>query len=98
MSVPGTERLRGSIVPLVTPFTDGAIDTAAFEAAVERQVTEGSHGVVVTGTTGEPTSLSADERTDLYRRAVSVAAGRIPVVAATGTANQAETIALTQAA
>jgi 4-hydroxy-tetrahydrodipicolinate synthase len=92
------ERLRGSIVPLVTPFAGGAIDRAAFEAAVERQVREGSHGVVVTGTTGEPTSLTFDERAELHARAVEVAAGRFPVVAATGTPNQAETIALTRRA
>lgn len=92
------ERLRGSLVPLLTPFADGAIDTAAFEAAVERQVAEGSHGVVVTGTSGEPTSLTLDERADLYERAARIAAGRVPVVAATGTPNQAETIALTRRA
>ncbi|WCB95316.1 4-hydroxy-tetrahydrodipicolinate synthase [Baekduia alba] len=92
------DSLRGSIVPLVTPFAEGAVDTAAFEAAVQRQVVEGSHGVVVTGTTGEPTSLTVGERADLYRRAVAVAGGRIAVVAATGTPNQDETVALTRAA
>ncbi|HEV7753510.1 MAG TPA: 4-hydroxy-tetrahydrodipicolinate synthase [Baekduia sp.] len=92
------DSLRGSIVPLVTPFADGAVDAAAFEAAVERQVAGGSHGVVVTGTTGEPTSLTVGERADLYRRAVAVADGRIAVVAATGTPNQDETVALTRSA
>lgn len=91
-------RLRGSLVPLVTPFADGAVDVAAFEAAVERQIAAGSHGVVVTGTTGEPTSLTLEERADLFVRAVAVAAGRVPVVAATGTPNQAETLALTRRA
>jgi 4-hydroxy-tetrahydrodipicolinate synthase len=90
--------LRGSIVPLVTPFTDGVLDTDAFEASVERQVQEGSHGVVVSGTTGEPTSLTLDERAELYRRAVDVAAGRFPVLAATGTSNHAETLELTRRA
>jgi 4-hydroxy-tetrahydrodipicolinate synthase len=89
--------LRGSIVPLVTPFIDGAVDYDAFERSVERQVNEGSHGVVVTGTTGEPTSLTVAERTELTRRAVATAAGRIPVVAATGSANHAETLELTRA-
>lgn len=92
------EGLRGSIVPLVTPFQDGEVDAAAFEESVERQLREGSDGVVVTGTTGEPTSLSAAERTDLYRRAAAVAAGRAPVVAATGSANHQETLELTRAA
>jgi 4-hydroxy-tetrahydrodipicolinate synthase len=94
----GEGGLRGSIVPLVTPFRDGEVDGAAFEAAVERQVAEGSDGVVVTGTTGEPTSLSSAERADLFRRAAGVAAGRITVVAATGTANHAETLELTRQA
>ena len=89
--------LRGSIVPLVTPFADGAVDAAAFEAAVER-VGAASDGVVVTGTSGEPTSLSVAERADLFRRAVAVAAGRFPVVAATGSPNQAETLQLTREA
>jgi 4-hydroxy-tetrahydrodipicolinate synthase len=94
----GEGALRGSIVPLVTPFRDGEVDGAAFEAAVERQVAEGSDGVVVTGTTGEPTSLSGVERADLFRRAADVAAGRIAVVAATGSANHAETLELTREA
>lgn len=94
-----TAGLRGSCTPLVTPFdSQGGLDLDAFEASVERQCREGSTGVVVTGTTGEPTSLGADERIALYRRAVDVAAGRIEVVAATGSANHAETLRLTQAA
>ena len=95
MAVP--ENLRGSLVPLVTPFAGGAVDVEAFEAAVER-VGVASDGVVATGTSGEPTSLSAKERAELYWRAVAVAAGRFPVVAATGSPNQVETIALTRAA
>jgi 4-hydroxy-tetrahydrodipicolinate synthase len=88
--------LRGSIVPLVTPFADGAIDLEAFEASIERQVAAGSDGIVVTGTTGEPTSVTADERVELFRVAVATAAGRIPVLAATGTPNQVETLRLTR--
>jgi 4-hydroxy-tetrahydrodipicolinate synthase len=95
--MPAPAALRGSLVPLVTPFAAGALDLDAFEAAVER-VGPASDGVVVTGTSGEPTSLSSDERAELYRRAVAVAAGRFPVVAATGSPNQAETIALTRRA
>jgi len=91
-------KLRGSIVPLVTPFADGRIDVEAFESSVERQAEAGSDGIVVTGTTGEPTSLSTDERGDLFERAVRVAAGRLQVVAATGSANSAETLQLTAAA
>lgn len=95
--MPAPANLRGSLVPLVTPFVDGAVDYESFEAAVDRVGTS-SDGVVVTGTSGEPTSLSSDERVELYRRAVATAAGRFPVVAATGSPNQAEAIALTRAA
>lgn len=91
------QSLRGSIVPLVTPFADGAVDFEAFEAGVER-VGTASDGVAITGTSGEPTSLSAGERAELFRRAVAVAAGRFPVVAATGSPNQTDTVALTREA
>jgi 4-hydroxy-tetrahydrodipicolinate synthase len=93
-----TAGLRGSLTPLITPFRERRLDLDAFETLVERQVAAGSHGVVVTGTTGEPTSLTAQERVSLYERAVAVAAGRIPVVAATGSANHDETLLLTRRA
>jgi 4-hydroxy-tetrahydrodipicolinate synthase len=95
--VSGGADLRGSIVPLVTPFAGGRVDVEAFELAVDR-VGAASDGVVVTGTSGEPTSLDSRERGDLFGRAVAVAAGRFPVVAATGSPNQEETLRLTGAA
>lgn len=90
--------LRGSYPPLVTPFLDGAVDEDGFAALVERQVTEGSDGVVVTGTTGEPSTLTLDERARLTSIAVDVVAGRIPVVAATGSQSHADTVWLTERA
>lgn len=87
--------LRGSYPPVVTPFRDGKADLHQFAALIERQVVEGSHGVVVTGTTGEPSSLTIDERSDLVKVAVEAVAGRIPVVAATGSQSYAETVELT---
>lgn len=93
-----SDGFRGSYTPVVTPFRDGDVDYAAFEAIVERQVGAGTHGIVVTGTTGEPTSLTLAEREELYRRAVDVAGRRIPVVAATGCPDQASTLRLTRAA
>lgn len=83
--------LRGSYPPLVTPFRDGKVDLKKFAELVERQVREGSHGIVVTGTTAEPSSLTLVERADLVKVAVETAAGRIPVVAATGSQSYAET-------
>jgi 4-hydroxy-tetrahydrodipicolinate synthase len=89
---PSPELLRGSIVPLVTPYREGQVDLEAFEASVHRQAEAGSHGIVVTGTTGEPTSLSSDERVQLYGHAVAAAAGRLTVIAATGGANHDEAV------
>jgi 4-hydroxy-tetrahydrodipicolinate synthase len=90
--------LTGSYTPLVTPFAGDDIDLAGYERLVDRQVSGGSHGVVVCGTTGEPSVLTPRERTELVCAAVSAAAGRIPVVAATGSGSYAETRALSEAA
>ncbi|HEV7988997.1 MAG TPA: dihydrodipicolinate synthase family protein, partial [Candidatus Binataceae bacterium] len=90
--------LRGSYPPLVTPFIKGAVDYAAYARMVERQVAEGSHGIVVNGTTAEPSTLSIEERNELVRLAVATARGRIPVVAGTGSQSHADTIELTAAA
>ncbi len=92
------EFLRGSYPPLITPFREGRVDLDKFAELAERQVREGSHGIVVTGTTAEPSSLTVGERTDLVRTAVQVVAGRIPVVAATGSQSFAETVELTSQA
>ncbi len=90
--------LRGSYPPLITPFRDGNVDYRKFAELAERHVEEGSHGIVVTGTTGEPSSLTADERGRLLRTAVEAVAGRIPVVAATGSQSLAETLEITASA
>jgi 4-hydroxy-tetrahydrodipicolinate synthase len=90
--------LRGSLVPLVTPFRNGRVDERRFDDLVRWQIESGSHGVVVCGTTGEPTALSLEEREELVARAVRVARRRIPVVAGTGTDNLEETLRLTASA
>ncbi len=86
------DQLRGSIPPLVTPFKDGAVDIATFERLVERQIVEGSHGVLITGTTAEPSTLTTAERIRLFEVAVKVAKGRVPVVAAPGGQSHADTV------
>jgi 4-hydroxy-tetrahydrodipicolinate synthase len=90
--------LKGSYPPLVTPFRDGEVDYETYARLVERQVAEGSHGIVVTGTTGEPSTLAINERIRLLEVAVKAAKGRIPVVAATGSQSHADSIVLTEAA
>lgn len=88
--------LRGSIPPLVTPFSGGAVDWDAYARMVEFQIENGSHGVLVNGTTAEPSTLTADERNRAVDVAVEAAGGRAPVVAATGSQSFAETAALTR--
>jgi 4-hydroxy-tetrahydrodipicolinate synthase len=90
------DRLKGSIPPLITPFRDGEVDYDAFTRLVELQVKNGSHGVLVNGTTAEPSTLSVDERNRLVDVAVKVTAKRIPVVAATGSQSLRETRELTE--
>ena len=87
--------LRGSIPPLITPFRNGTVDNAAYAGMVEFQIREGSHGILVNGTTSEPSTLSVEERNRAVDVAVEAAAGRVPIVAATGSHSFADTEALT---
>lgn len=88
--------LKGSIPPLITPFKDGAIDFETYGRLIERQIEGGSHGILVNGTTAEPSTLSTDERNEIVAYAVKHTKGRIPVIAATGSQSLAETLALSQ--
>jgi 4-hydroxy-tetrahydrodipicolinate synthase len=90
------QHLRGSIPPVVTPFLNGGIDEETYARLIEFHVAGGSHGVLVNGTTSEPSSLSVEERNRLVDIAVRAARQRIPVVAATGSQSLAETVALTE--
>src|SRR3989442_7830630 len=87
--------LRGSYTPVVTPFREGKVDLDKFAELIERQVREGSHGVVINGTTAEPRRLTNEERCELVKVAVKTVAQRVPVVAATGSQSLAETTELT---
>lgn len=88
--------MRGSLVPLVTPFHHGQFDEARFQQLVEWQIESGSHGLVIAGTSGEPSALSLEEREHVLETAVKDARRRVPVLAGTGTNNHAETLRLTR--
>lgn len=88
--------LKGSLVPLVTPFRNGAVDERAMTDLIEWQIDSGSHGVSVTGTTGEPSALSIEEREGVIETAVRATHGRVPVVPGTGSAHLEETLRLTR--
>ncbi len=75
---------RGSMTALVTPFKNGAVDEAGFTTLVERQIADGTHGLVPVGTTGETPTLTVEERRRVIKLCVEVSAGRVPVIAGTG--------------
>ncbi len=91
----GVEQLKGSIPPLITPFHNGEVDLEGYAGLVNFQVEQGSHGILVNGTTSEPSTLTVEERNRLIDVAMETVAGRIPVVAATGSQSLAETQVLT---
>lgn len=97
-----TEQLRyrvsGALSALVTPFRNGEVDLKSLAALAEWQIAEGINGLVPCGTTGEAPTLSWHERIAIIRRCVTVAAGRVPVIAGTGTNSTESTVAYTAAA
>jgi 4-hydroxy-tetrahydrodipicolinate synthase len=91
--------LRGSIVALVTPMkADGAVDFPALESLIEWHIAAGTHGIVPMGTTGESPTLDTPEHLVVIRRTIEVVAGRVPVVAGTGSNSTQEAIHQTQEA
>jgi len=91
-----SHQMKGSLVPVVTPFHGGQFDEPRFVQLLEWQIESGSHGVVIAGTTGEPGALSLEEREHLIDVAVRTVRRRVPVIAGTGTTNNAETLRLTR--
>jgi 4-hydroxy-tetrahydrodipicolinate synthase len=86
--------LKGALTAVVTPFSeDGSIDLATFTKLVAWQIDSGIHGIVPCGTTGEGATLRPEEHGQVIAAAVSVAAGRVPIVAGCGTNDTRTTIA-----
>src|SRR5689334_5127024 len=89
--------LRGSYPPVITPFKEnGDVDYGTYEKLIDFQIREGSHGIVVNGTSSEPSVLTTEERKQLLEVALKTTAGRVPVVAATGSQSHGETKILTE--
>lgn len=90
---------HGSMVALVTPMTlAGKIDEQSLRNLVDIHVAAGTDAIVAVGTTGEAATLSYAEQLRVINIVLEQVAGRIPVIAGTGTCNTAVTIALSQAA
>ena len=77
-------RLEGSMVAIVTPMKDGAVDLRSLRDLVEWHVFEGTDGIVPCGTTGEGATLTAAERAEVVRAVIEQAKGRVQVVAGAG--------------
>ncbi len=92
-----TARFRGSFPALITIMTDnGAIDEAAMRKFVDWQIAEGSNGLVAVGTTGESPTVTEDEHKAIVEMVVDQAAGRVPVIAGTGSNSTDEAIDYTR--
>src|SRR3546814_2157699 len=86
----GEPMFKGSMVALITPFRNGAVDEDAFRKLVDFQITNGTHGLVPVGTTGESPTLSHDEHKRVVEICVDEARGRVPVIAGAGSNATAE--------
>lgn len=92
------ENLHGCLTALITPFRDGQIDEPALRALVDRQIAGDVDGLVPCGTTGEAPALSAREWEQVVAVAVETAAGRVPILAGTGSNSTAASIERTRRA
>ncbi|MGW4059822.1 4-hydroxy-tetrahydrodipicolinate synthase [Amycolatopsis sp. NPDC004747] len=91
--------VRGSIAPLMTPFTaEGAVDHDGLKNLVRWQLASGTHGISIGGSTGEPGSQTVAERAEAIRTVAAEVGDRVPFVPGTGSAKLDETLELTAAA
>jgi 4-hydroxy-tetrahydrodipicolinate synthase len=88
----------GTYTAIVTPFRNGRVDEAALEKLVKRQIKGGVEGIVPVGTTGESPTLDLDEHIGIIELVVRIAAGRVKVLAGTGSNSTKKCIHLTQCA
>ncbi len=86
----------GSIVAMVTPFKDGAVDYDKLGELVDFHVVNGTNAIIPCGTTGESPTLSHREHGEVVGKVIEAAGGRIPVIAGTGSNNTSEAINLTR--
>src|SRR5262245_55831251 len=91
-----SDRLKGSVPPLITPFRNGAVDYDAYARIVGFHIENGSHGLLVNGTSAEPATLSVEERNRVVDVAIDAANKRVPIIAGTGSQSLFETRALTE--
>ncbi|MBQ1845016.1 MAG: 4-hydroxy-tetrahydrodipicolinate synthase, partial [Desulfovibrio sp.] len=86
----------GVITAIVTPFKNGGVDEEAFRALIDWQISQGVHGLVPCGTTGESATMSHDEHMRVIEICVDQVKGRVPVLAGSGSNNTTEAVNLTR--
>ncbi|MEW6219133.1 MAG: 4-hydroxy-tetrahydrodipicolinate synthase [Thermodesulfobacteriota bacterium] len=89
-------RFSGAFVAIVTPFVDGRLDEEGLSGLLEFQIAGGTHGIVPCGTTGESATLSHAEHHRVVELTIQTVAGRVPVLAGTGSNSTEESIDLTR--
>jgi 4-hydroxy-tetrahydrodipicolinate synthase len=87
--------LTGTFTALVTPFRDGAVAYDDLRKLVKAQLRAGIDGLVPVGTTGESPTLSHEEHLDVIRAVIETVAGKVPVIAGTGSNSTREAVELT---
>lgn len=95
-NTPSASPFRGIFTALLTPFANGKVDERAFQSLVEWQIAEGIDGLVPCGTTGESPTLSHAEHMRMIELCVEAAAGKVPVMAGSGSNSTEEAIFLTR--
>ena len=90
--------LTGTITALVTPFSRGSVALTELRKLVNSQIKAGIDGIVPMGTTGESPTVTHEEHLEVVQTVVEVAAGRVPVIAGTGSNSTREAVALTKRA
>lgn len=93
----GLSNISGTITAIVTPFTKkGEVDYKQLENLIEFQIENGVQGIVVCGSTGESATLKLKEKQEIIIKSVEISAGRLPVIAATGTYETEQSIELSK--
>ncbi len=87
---------EGAATAIITPMKEGAVDYDAFGRLIDWQITSGIDAIVVAGTTGEGSTLTDEEHREVLRYAAERAAGRVPMIAGTGSNDTAYAVDLTR--
>ena len=86
-------QFSGALTALVTPFRNNELDEEAYRAFIEHQISEGIHGLVPCGTTGESATLTHEEHERVIEICIDQVKGRVPVLAGAGSNNEVKALA-----